>query len=130
MTDIEKALKEKLYSNSTTLLLEKYQDFLNMFFREEVDKLFLYQFNDYKIDIIFEKKSEFDFIYEMSQNEFKIFKKYLNNNLIKEFIRSSYSLTASFIFFIRKFNEGLHFCVNYRIFNVIIIKNRYLFLLI
>ena len=29
-----------------------------------------------------------------------MFKKYLNNNLVKEFIRLSYSLVLSFIFFI------------------------------
>ena len=37
-----------------------------MFFREEVDKLLLYRFNNYKIDIMLEKKSGFNFIYEIS----------------------------------------------------------------
>ena len=57
-------------------------------------------------------------------------KKYLNNNFIKEFIHLSYSLAASLVFFIRKFNENLRFCVYYRAFNAIIIKNRYLLSLI
>ena len=52
-------------------------------------------------------------------------KKYLNNNLVKKFIRLNYSFVVLFVFFIRKLNEDLHLCVNYRIFNVIIIKNRY-----
>ena len=98
--NIEKALKEKLYSNSTILLFEKYQDFLNVFFREKVHKLFSHRFNNHKIDIIFEKEFNFDFIYEMSQNELKIFEKCLNNNLVKEFIRLSYSLVVSLIFFV------------------------------
>ena len=59
-----------------------------------------------------------------------MFKKYLNDNLIKEFIRLNYSFVASFVFFARKFNEDLYLCVNYRILNAIIIKNRYLLLLI
>ena len=80
--NIEKILKKKPYSNSTTLLFEKYQDFLNVFSREKTDKIFLYRFNNYKIDIIFEKKFDFGFIYEISQNKFKIFKKYLNDNLV------------------------------------------------
>ena len=101
-----------------------------MFFREKIDKFLSYRFNDYKINIIFEKKFNFNFIYEMSQNKFKIFKKYLNDNFIKEFIRSSHSPVVSFVFFIRKFNEGLHFCVNHRALNAIIIKNRYLLFLI
>ena len=54
-----------------------------------------------------------------------MFKKYLNNNLVKKFIRSNHSLVASLVFFIRKLNEDLRFCVNYRALNVIIIKNRY-----
>ena len=57
-------------------------------------------------------------------------KKYLKNSLIKKFIRVNLSLTASLIFFVKKFDEKLRFCVNYREFNVIIIKNRYLLSLI
>ena len=57
-------------------------------------------------------------------------KKCLNNNLVKKFIRLSYSLVALFVFFIRKFNKDLYFCVNYRALNVIIIKNRYFLSLI
>ena len=57
-------------------------------------------------------------------------KKYLKNNLIKKFIRVSSSSTVSSILFIKKFDEKLRFCVNYRKFNVIIIKNRYLLSLI
>ena len=34
----------------------KYYDFLNIFFRDKVDKFFLYQFNNYKISLIFKKK--------------------------------------------------------------------------
>ena len=52
-------------------------------------------------------------------------KKYLNDNLIKEFIHLNHSFVASFVLFTRKFNKDLHFYMNYRIFNVIIIKNRY-----
>ena len=63
--DIKKALREKSFSNSTTLLFEEYQNFLNMFFREKADKLLLYRFNNYKINIISEKKSDFDFIYKI-----------------------------------------------------------------
>ena len=54
-----------------------------------------------------------------------MFKKYLNNNFIKKFIRLNHSLVVSFILFTRKSNKDLRFYVNYRVFNVIIIKNRY-----
>ena len=97
-----------------------------MFSREKIDKLFSHRFNNHKINILFEKKSAFDFIYEISQNKFKVFKKYLNNNLIEELFRSSYSFVILSFFFIRKFNEDLRFYIKYRVFNAIIIKNRYL----
>ena len=57
-------------------------------------------------------------------------KKYLNNNLVKKFIYLNHSFVALFVFFVRKFNEDLRFCVNYRVFNVIIIKNQYSLFLI
>ena len=59
-----------------------------------------------------------------------MFKKYLDNNLVKKFIRSNHSFAVLFVFFILKINEGLRFCVNYRALNAIIIKNRYSLLLI
>ena len=59
-----------------------------------------------------------------------MFKKYLNNNFIKKFIRLNYSLITSPVFFTRKLNKDLYFYVNYRVFNVIIIKNRYSLFLI
>ena len=40
-------------------------------------------------------------------------KKYLKNNLIKKFIRVNSLSTALLMFFIKKFNEKLRFCVNY-----------------
>ena len=59
-----------------------------------------------------------------------MFKKYLNNNLVKKFIRLNYSFAASLVLFIRKSNKDLYFYVNYRAFNIIIIKNRYSLFLI
>ena len=65
MIDIEKILKKKSFSDLTTFLFEEYQDFLNVFSREKVDKFFSHRFNNHKIDIMLKKKFDFDFIYEM-----------------------------------------------------------------
>ena len=94
-----------------------------MFFYKEVDKFFLYRFNDYKIDIMLEKEPGFDYIYKMSQNEFNMFKKYLNNNFAKGFIRLNYLFIISLVFFTRKLNKDLYLYVNYQALNAIIIKN-------
>ena len=69
-------------------------------------------------------------MYNIFQDEFKILKKCFDDNFIKGFIRLSFFLTILFVFFARKLDEELHFCVDYRAFNVIIIKNRYLLFLI
>ncbi len=57
-------------------------------------------------------------------------KKYLNENLFKEFITSSKASYFSLILFILKANKDLRFCVNYWKLNAIIKRNRYFLLLI
>ena len=101
-----------------------------MFFYIKINKFSFYHLSDYKIPLIFDKKSNFDLIYDIFQNELKILKKYFNNNLIKKFIRLNFFSITLFILFTRKLNEKLYFYINYRALNVIIIKNRYLLSLI
>ena len=66
----------------------------------------------------------------MSQNELKVLRKYLDDNLSKGFIRASLSPITSPVIFIKKLGGGLRFCVDYRALNAVTIKNRYLILLI
>ena len=54
----------------------------------------------------------------------------MNEHLKKEFIVSSYASFALFVLFIKKLNEELRFCVDYRKLNVIIKRNRYFISLI
>ena len=56
--------------------------------------------------------------------------KYLNNNLVKDFIRLNHSFVILLILFARKLNKDLNLYINHRVFNAIIIKNRYSLLLI
>ena len=69
-------------------------------------------------------------IYLLLNYKFEQIKKYLNEHLKKEFIVFNYVLFVSFILFIKKLNEDLRFYMNYRKFNVIIKRNRYLISLI
>ena len=55
----------------------------------------------------------------------KILKKYLDDNLVKRFIRSSFSSIVSFVLFIKKSSEELRLNVDYRALNAITIKNYY-----
>ena len=65
MYNIKKILNEKIYSNSFIIMFSKYYNFFNMFFYMKVDKLFFYRFNNYKISLMLNKKSNFNLIYNI-----------------------------------------------------------------
>ncbi|KAI0995579.1 hypothetical protein K3495_g12600 [Podosphaera aphanis] len=64
-------------------------------------------------------------LYNMSVDELRVLRIWLNDNLRKGFIRPSTSPTASPVLFARKPGGGLRFCVDYRGLNAITIENRY-----
>jgi len=125
MRNIDKALQIKSTVDSATLLPLEYHDFLDVFFRELADTLSERRFYDHKIPLQKDKTLTFDSLYGMSQNELRVLKKYLKNNLAKDFIQASSSSAASSMLFVRKSGGGLRFCVNYRELNAITIKNCY-----
>ena len=59
----------------------------------------------------------------MSRDELLVLKKYLDDNLTKEFIQASSSSAAFSVLFVHKPEDGLQFCVDYRGLNAIMIKN-------
>ncbi len=65
-------------------------------------------------------------IYPLSSKELQMLKKYLNNLLKKRWIKPSKSLTKAFILFILKKDGNLRLYIDYRGFNSITMKNRYL----
>jgi len=130
MRDINKALKIMSFVDSVTLLSLEYHDFLDVFSYELINILSERRFYDHKIQLQKSKTSIFESLYDMSQDELRVLKKYLKNNLIKDFIQVSSFFAISLILFVKKSSEELRFCVNYRDLNVIIVKNRYSLLLI
>ncbi len=66
----------------------------------------------------------------MSSYKLQKIKKYLENNLKKKFITLSKAFFASSILFVKKKDDSLCFCVNYRKLNALIKRNRYSILLI
>jgi len=125
MRNIDKALKITSSVDSATLLPLEYHDFLDVFSRELTDTLSERRLYDHKIQLQKGKTSIFESLYDMSQDELRVLKKYLKNNLIKDFIQVSSSLAVSSILFVKKSSEELRFCVNYRNLNVMTVKNRY-----
>ena len=66
----------------------------------------------------------------MSIDKLKTVKKYLKNNLNKDFIQISSVLIASSMLFIQKSERELRFYINYQKLNIITKKNQYLLFLI
>jgi hypothetical protein len=78
-----------------------------------------------------EKKLLFLLIILLLKKKLKLFYKYLDKNLVKEFIRESILFIEILIFFIlKKENKKDKLVINYQKFNIIIIKDRYLLLLV
>jgi len=125
MRNIDKALKITFFVDSVTLLSLEYHDFLNVFSRELANILPERRSYDHKIQLLKSKTSIFEPLYDMSQDELRVLKKYLKDNLVKNFIQASSFLAISSILFVKKSSEELRFCVNYRDLNVMTVKNRY-----
>jgi hypothetical protein len=64
-------------------------------------------------------------IYSLSKRELETLRKYIDENLVKGYIRSSTSLVRFAVLFVPKKDGKLRIYVNYRKLNDIIIKNRY-----
>jgi hypothetical protein len=115
-------------TDSKSVMSFEYHDFLNVFFKEKANILSFHKKHDHRIK--FEKNHESDHeyvsLYNLSENELLLIKKYLKKHLNKEFIESSTTSYASLILFAKKSDEELRFCVNYRKLNAITKKNRYL----
>jgi hypothetical protein len=103
----------------------QYVAFQNIFFEMKVHKFLKHDFHNYVIEILSNRHSFFDFIYNLSTTKLKILKNYMNEYMKKSFIIEFVSFTKTFIFFVKKTNDKFHLCVNYKNLNEIIIKNRY-----
>jgi hypothetical protein len=130
MKDLKIQLKKQdnnIVTDSKSVIFCKYHDFLNVFFKEKANVISSHKKHDHRIELLFEKKKnhEYAFLYNLSKEELQLIKKYFKKHLNKDFIESSTALYASSILFVKKSNDKLRFCVDYKKLNVIIKKNRY-----
>lgn len=125
LADIDKALAPKTETDPSTKVPSEYHDLLHVFSRSDSEKLPQRRPYDHKIQLEKGKQPPFGPLYSMSQNELKVLRKYLDDNLAKGFIRASSSPAASPVIFVKKPGGGLRFCVDYRALNALTIKNRY-----
>ena len=104
----------------------KYYEQLDIKNKIRTFEFFNHDFDDYIINFIDEIELSHNFIYLFFENEFKVFKVYINKHLVNNFIKYSQLLIETFILFVRKKNDFFKLCVNYRSLNDFTIKNRYL----
>jgi hypothetical protein len=132
MLDIEFLMNNLIIETmmkSSKEILEKYKDFVNVFDKINVNKLFEHDSQDHAINTK-SKMFSIESIYNLSMIEFELFKNYFDEFLTKEFIVFFSSFVDVSILFVKKSKNDLKLCVNYKKLNVITIKNRYSIFLI
>ena len=112
-----KKIKAKFYFD--------FHDLLQTFNSITTKNLLFHRFYDHKINFVDDLYTMRSRVYSLSYLKLMELKKYLKENLRKNFISFNNALFFSSILFIIKFNEELRFYVNYRKFNVIIKRNDY-----
>ncbi len=111
--------------DSVTILSFRYFEFLDIFFKKNVNILSSHQAHDYVIHFKEDAQSSVFALYDMSRDKILELRRYLNENLSKDFIQVSRSQMIASALFVKKLEEELCFCVNYRDLNAITVKNRY-----
>ena len=121
-------IKDK--SNIKIIISEILKEFADLTDENKTYELFDHESDDHAINLKSDKKFSYDSIYSLSKDEFKILRAYLNKHLKNEFIRFFIFSIGALILFVKKKNETLKLCVNYKDFNLLTIKNKYFLSLI
>jgi len=104
---------------------KEYHDLIQVFSKEESDKLPPHRQYDHKIKLTGDVPLGYHPLYHQTIEELRTLKEYLNNNLEKGFIEHSSAPFASPILFVKKPSGALRFCIDYRKLNEITEKDRY-----
>ncbi len=94
------------------------------------DQLLSHHLYNHKIKLTDERTSSRSHLYHMSDYKLQKMKNYLIEHLNKSFISFSSISYASLILFIKKKDDSLRFCIDYKKLNVLIKWNRYFLSLI
>ena len=93
-------------------LLNIYSNFKEIFLKKDADQILLHNEQNYKINIK-NNKLNFELLYNLSASKLQMLCRYISNNLIKNFIKSSSSSAEVLILFIKKKDELLQLYINY-----------------
>jgi transposase InsO family protein len=131
MKDIQKALRQKTYTDPKTKLPDWLQDLSGAFDAKAAATLPPHRAGiDHTIIRTKDKDGKeheipWNPLYSMSKDELLVLRKTLTDYLDKGFIRASNSSAAAPVIFVKKPGGGLRFCVDYRKLNTITEKDRY-----
>ena len=104
---------------------KEYHEYLEVFSKELADQLPPRRYIDHEIPLEFGKRPHFGPLYNLSQKELETQKKYIEEQIIKGFMRPSQSSAASPMIFVKKKDtDELRPCVDYRKLNEITVKDR------
>ncbi len=106
-------------------LLFKYHDYLDMFNWAMINQLSSHHLYDHKVELINEKTFSRSRLYKMFNYKLQKIKEYLIKHLNKEFIFLSFAFYVSLILFIKKKDDSLRFCINYKKLNALIKRDHY-----
>ena len=118
-------IENKFMSNLKTFMLDVLKTYNDINSENKIYELSKHIVDDHAIELVDEKQSSHDSIYSMFETKLKMFKIYLDKYFANEYIRLFKSSIDVSILFMRKKNDSLKLCVDYRDLNAIIIKNRY-----
>ena len=113
---IEKQLKNRISS--------KFHKYVRTWNLVETNKFFSRREWNHRIDFKSKSTSSIKKTYDLLRDQALVIKKYVNDMLDKDFIKSNSFEYATLVLIIKKFEDDLRLCVNYRVFNVFTIKNR------
>jgi hypothetical protein len=126
--DVDRAIQAATPLNDVdplTILPPKYHDLVDVFSRNNANKLPPHRPYDHKIILQEGKLPPVCLLYSMSHEELKALRKFLDENLEKGFICASTSPVVSPVLFVKKLYGDLRLCVDYRKLNAVTVKDQY-----
>ena len=127
---IEKILKHEQMKSILKHFMKRvskyFHDLFEVFNFQKINKLSSHRFYDHKIELLNDVNFLFrNRIYSLFLHKLQKLKKYLKNNLQKDFTVFSKVVFVSFVLFEVKLNDQLRLCVNYRRLNQLTKRSRY-----
>ena len=104
---------------------QQYKEYVDVFSKNKADILPEHRQWDIPIETDDKFTPKWGPLYNLSQEEMKLLKEYIDDNLQKGFIRPSSSPCGAPVLFVPKKNGKLRLCVDYRALNSLTIKDRY-----